>query len=135
MPESYCCTPSLAWWLSVWLLLWLVRSWRKGSHWFAPEWLFLFLGAIPGLALIYTGALRTDWTLVYVHIVVSFLGAGLIVAARLGDRGWLPRHAAFRAIVVLVVLAVLSSRRSLSSRNPLGLSMGALKIRLFRLSL
>jgi hypothetical protein len=58
--------------------------------------------------LIYTGALRTEWTLVYVHIGVSFLGAGLIAAARLGALGWLPRHAAVRVAAVLALLAVLA---------------------------
>src|ERR1700682_383473 len=78
---------------SVMLLLWLIRSWRQGSPLVRVGMVLLFLGAIPGLALIYTGALRPHWTLVYIHIGVSFLGAGLISAARLGDRGWRPRPA------------------------------------------
>lgn len=75
---------------SVWLLLWLVRSWRQGDLLVRIGIVVLFLGAIPGLVLIYTGALRTEWTLVYVHLGLSFLGAALIAAARLGDSGWLP---------------------------------------------
>jgi Flp pilus assembly protein TadD len=93
---------------SVLLLLWLVRSWRQGGPLVRVGIVFLFLGAIPGLALIYTGTLRTEWPLVYVHIGLSFLGAGLIAAARLADRGWLPRHAALRVAAVLAVLAVLA---------------------------
>jgi tetratricopeptide (TPR) repeat protein len=93
---------------SVLLVLWLIRRWRHGEPLVRVGMIFLFLGAIPGLALIYTGALRTEWTLVYVHIGVSFLGAGLIVAARLGDHGWLPRHAVLRVAAVLAVLAVLA---------------------------
>src|ERR1700731_1990831 len=93
---------------SVWLLIWLVRSWRQGDPLIRAGIAFLFLGTIPGLALIYTGALRTQWTLVYVHIGVSFLGAGLIAAARLGDYGWLPRHAVLRVATVLAVVAVLA---------------------------
>ena len=69
---------------SILLLFWLVRSWRRGDPLFRAGIVFLFLGAIPGLALIYTGALRTEWTLVYFHIAVSFFGAGLIAAARAG---------------------------------------------------
>jgi tetratricopeptide (TPR) repeat protein len=95
------------------LLLWLVRSWRQGEPLVRFGMVLLFLGAIPGLALIYTGTLRTEWPLVYVHLGLSFLGAGLIAAARIGvaridDRGWLPRHAALRVAAVLVVLAVLA---------------------------
>ena len=75
---------------ALWLLLWLVRSWRKGEPLVRLGMAFLFVGAIPGLALIYTGALRTHWTLLYVHMVVSFLGAALIAAAHLGNRGGCP---------------------------------------------
>jgi tetratricopeptide (TPR) repeat protein len=93
---------------SVWLLLWLVRSWREGDPLTRAGTAFLFLGAIPGLALIYTGALRSQWTLVYVHIGVTFLGAALIAAARLGYRGWLPRHSLVRAVAVIALIAVLA---------------------------
>src|SRR6202521_6208498 len=93
---------------SVLLLLWLIRRWRQGEPLVRVGMVFLFLGAIPGLALIYTGAPRTQWTLVYIHIGVSFLGAGLIAGARLGDRGWLPRHAVLRVAAVLAVMAGLA---------------------------
>src|SRR5713101_8017807 len=84
--------------VSVLLLLWLVRSLFvvQGEPLVRVGMILLFLGAIPGLALIYTGALRTHWTLVYIHIGVSFLGAGLFAAAWLGAQGWLPRHAVLR---------------------------------------
>src|SRR5882762_6006032 len=91
--------------VSVLLLLWLIRSWRQGETLIRVGMVFLFLGAIPGLVLIYTGALRTEWTLVYIHIGVSFLGAGLIAAARLR---WLSRHAILRVAALLAVLAVLA---------------------------
>jgi len=92
---------------SVLLLLWLVRSLflRQGEPLVRVGMVFLFLGAIPGLALIYTGALRSHWTLVYVHIGVSFLGAGLIAVARVK---WLSRHAVLRVAAILAVLAVLA---------------------------
>jgi tetratricopeptide (TPR) repeat protein len=93
---------------SIWLLFWLLRSWRRGDPLVRVGIAVLFLGAIPGLVLIYMGALRAHWTLVYVHIGVSFVGAALIAAARLGYRGWLPRHAAIRIAVVMVTLAVLA---------------------------
>jgi tetratricopeptide (TPR) repeat protein len=95
---------------SVWLLLWLVRSLflRQGEPLVRGGMLFLFLGAIPGLALIYTGALSTGRRNVYIHIGLSFLGAGLVTAARLGNRRWLCRHAAVRVAAVIVVLAVLA---------------------------
>ena len=90
---------------SVLLLCWLGRAWRQGEPLVRAGILLLFLGAIPGLALIYTGALRSEWTLVYVHIGLSFLGAGLLVAIRMS---WLSRHAFVRVAEVLVVLVVLA---------------------------
>jgi len=95
---------------SVLLLFWLIRSLflRQREPLVRVGMIFLFLGAIPGLALIYTGALRTEWTLVYIHIGVSFLGAGLIAAAALGAKEWRPRHAVLRIAAVLAVLAVLA---------------------------
>jgi len=90
---------------SAWLLFWLVGSWRQGEPLVRVGMVFLFLGAIPGLALIYTGALRSEWTLVYVHLGLSFLGAGLIAAARIG---WPSRHPLMRVAAVLGVLLVLA---------------------------
>src|ERR1700674_2224211 len=87
------------------LLLWLIRRWRQGEPLVRVGMVFLFLGAIPGLVLIYTGALRTEWTLVYIHIGVSLLGASLIAAARLR---WLSRHAIIRVAAVLAVVVVLA---------------------------
>src|SRR6202166_946861 len=95
------------------LLLWLVRSWRQGGPLLRAGIVLMVVGSIPGLALIYTGALRSHWTLVYVHIGVSFLGAGLMAAARGGARRGsggepLPRHVVIRVAAVLAVLAVLA---------------------------
>ena len=87
------------------LLLWLLRSWRQGEPLFRVGMFFLFLGGIPGLVLIYTGALRSDWTLLYVHIGVSFVGAGLIAASRIS---WWSRHSLVSVATVLVVLALIA---------------------------
>ncbi len=90
---------------SILLLVWLVRSWRLAETLVRAGMLFVFLGALPGLILIYTGALRSDWNLVYLHLGLSFVGVGLLVAARIG---WLSRHAVVRVAVVLVTLAILA---------------------------
>ena len=92
---------------------------------------FLFLGAIPGLVLIYTGALRTHWTLVYIHIGVSFLGVGLIAAA-----GWATQDG-YRVMpffaLPLYSLCWRCWRPSLAiSAKLAGTSMDALKIPPFR---
>jgi tetratricopeptide (TPR) repeat protein len=87
------------------LALWMLRSWRQGEPLFRAGMVFLLLGGIPGLALIYTGALRSHWTLVYIHIAVSFFGAGLIAASRIS---WLSSHSQVSVAAVLVVLAILA---------------------------
>jgi tetratricopeptide (TPR) repeat protein len=95
---------------SIWFLVWLLRSLflRQADPLVRVGIVFLFLGALPGLTLIYTGALRTEWMLVYVHLALSFLGAGLIAAAGMGNRGWLSRHTALRVAVALAAFAVLA---------------------------
>jgi tetratricopeptide (TPR) repeat protein len=90
------------------LLVWLARSWRQGEPLLRAGMILLFLGSIPGLVLISTGALRSHWNLVYLHIGACFLGAGLIAAAIIGRRGSRPRHAAVRVAAVLAVLVVLA---------------------------
>src|ERR1700691_4665899 len=58
--------------LSAWLLWWLLRSWRQSDFLLRAGMVLLFLGAIPGLVLLYTGALRPEWNLVFVHMAVVF---------------------------------------------------------------
>jgi Tfp pilus assembly protein PilF len=93
---------------SILLALGLVRRWREAQPVLRAGILLLSLGAILGLALIYTGTLRTEWPLVYAHLGVSFLGAGLMAAAWLGERGWQRNHPALCVVGVLAVLAVLA---------------------------
>jgi tetratricopeptide (TPR) repeat protein len=93
---------------SVLLLVWLVKSWYRAERLLQLGMVFLFLGAILGIILIYTGTLRTEWRLVYVHLALSFAGAGIIAAVRLGERGWVPRFAALRVVAVLALMALLA---------------------------
>ena len=88
---------------SVLLLMWLMRSWRQGETAVRGGIIFLFLGAIPGLVLIYTGTARSEWSLVYIHLGLSFLGAALFFAARVR---WFSRHVIIRVFAALALLAV-----------------------------
>ncbi len=93
--------------VTIWVLLWLQRSWKSGSPLLRFGMSFLLLGAVPGLALIYMGALRSHWTLVYVHIGISFLGVSLLIADG-WDRFPKPRiHAVARLAVVVAIFASL----------------------------
>ena len=68
-------------------------------------------GGAVGLALVYTGTPRSDWNLLYAHIVLSLLGIGIGFAIWVGKRGWVPSTAGLfvRVTVSLAVLAGLSA--------------------------
>ena len=91
---------------AAWLLLWLIRLWRRAEPMLRAAMSFLLLGAIPGIALIYIGALRAHWNLVYIHIALSFLGAAFIAANQLGNYSWLRGRSAFRVVAVIALLAI-----------------------------
>jgi Flp pilus assembly protein TadD len=93
---------------AVLILVWLVRSWRQREPMLRAGMVLLFMGAIPGVALIYTGALRSHWNIVYVHIGLSFLGTGLIAAMRMGHGRSITQHTFIRIAAVVAALAVLA---------------------------
>jgi len=59
------------------LLLRLVRSGSLSSR---AGWLLIAVGAVLGLILIKTGTLRTEWNKLYLHILFSVAGVGLLLA-------------------------------------------------------
>ncbi|HSY93449.1 MAG TPA: hypothetical protein VK812_18955, partial [Candidatus Binatus sp.] len=65
----------------------LVRLMRSGSFSSRAGWLLIAAGAVLGLILIKTGTPRTEWNRLYIHIVTSLAGVGLLIA------GWLGRGA------------------------------------------
>lgn len=67
-------------------------------------WILLFAGAVIGLVLIKTGTPRSEWSLVYGHILLSLAGAGIFFS---GWSDWLPFRPALRCTISLLVLAVL----------------------------
>ena len=94
------------------LLLGLVRLLREGSATARLGWLFTAAGAVIGLVLIRTGTSRPEWNKLYLHIVISMLGIGLLLADWMARREFLPYgyrpsalRSATRALVCLLVLA------------------------------
>ncbi|HXZ39392.1 MAG TPA: tetratricopeptide repeat protein, partial [Terriglobales bacterium] len=67
-------------------------------------WILVGAGVLVGLILIKTGTPRSEWNLLYAHILLSFAGAGMLLAEWLE---WLPRKPAVRCAVSLLVLTVL----------------------------
>src|SRR5215471_2567270 len=84
------------------LAIWLVRQWRQQSWLLRIAMLFLFGGAAIGAVLIYTGTPRFEWSLVYAHLGLSFMGARLMFAGLLGERGKGGQPATVRIITVSI---------------------------------
>ena len=63
------------------LLTYLYRALRDGDFFLRAGWLILTAGALVGCVLIYTGTPRPEWKLLYVHILMSLVGAGILWAA------------------------------------------------------
>jgi Flp pilus assembly protein TadD len=90
------------------LVLALFRLLRNGNFLAGSGWLLVAAGAVLGIVLIKTGTARTEWKWLYLHIVVSLVGVGLLFAGKLGQRGWLASNAAtavLRTAICLVGLA------------------------------
>jgi len=74
---------------ALWLVVWLYRVLRRERLTTSIGWLLLTAGAVLGLVLIYTGTPRIEWKWLYFHIVLCLAGVGVLVAERMGQRGWL----------------------------------------------
>ena len=89
-----------------------LRLMRTGSLSSRVGWLLIAGGAIIGLILIKTGTSRPEWNKLYLHIVISLAGVGLLIAGRSGRDSSDPAplstrlaSGAMRAAVCLAVLA------------------------------
>ncbi|MFY9529563.1 MAG: tetratricopeptide repeat protein [Candidatus Acidiferrales bacterium] len=71
------------------ILLSISRIFR-GSSWTCKiGWGLLFAGAALGIALLFTGTRRSEWPLLYAHIVACVAGAAFLASDWAGNRGWL----------------------------------------------
>ncbi len=84
----------------------LVRLVREGSAGQRIGWIVLLIGGAAGAVVIYTGARRQEWPILYSHIVASILGCVLLFAAFAGRRGWLGAGAIRTTLRVALSLAV-----------------------------
>jgi Flp pilus assembly protein TadD len=69
------------------LIAFLFRLLRGGTFISRLGWLLTVAGAVLGLILIKTGTPRTEWNWLYLHIVISLAGAGILFAEWMGRRG------------------------------------------------
>ncbi len=92
------------------LVPFLFRLLRDGTFLSRAGWLLIAAGAVLGLILIKTGTPRTEWKWLYFHILISLIGVSLLIAEKLGQRGWLISNAAtsaLRTIICLIAIAAI----------------------------
>ncbi len=95
-----------------WLLPVVLRVLRRGNVAARLGWVVMAAGAVLGLVLIRTGTPRSEWNLLYLHILLSVAAAGILVSDWAGKRGWMGAgtgRAALRTAISLAVLAGLGA--------------------------
>src|SRR5437660_1005662 len=87
---------------AVMLAIFFFHLLRNGSFAARAGWVLLAAGAVIGIVLIKTGTPRVEWNWLYVHILLSLAGVGILFADWAGNRGWLGIGAA-RAVLRLAI--------------------------------
>src|SRR6266436_2232633 len=93
---------------AVMLAIFFSRLLRNGSFAARAGWVLLAAGAVIGIVLIKIGTPRVEWNWLYVHILLSLAGVGILFADWAGNRGWLGTGAAravLRSAICLLALA------------------------------
>jgi len=98
---------------AIFLVPMLFRLLRPGTLAARAGWLLVAASAVVGLILIETGTPRTEWNKLYLHIVLSLAGMGLLIAGWLSARassapGPLGSRSAAGAVRAVLYLAVLA---------------------------
>jgi Flp pilus assembly protein TadD len=81
---------------------------HTGSFSSRAGWLLIAAGAVLGLILIKTGTSRPEWNKLYLHIVISLAGVGLLIAGCLGRRSPANSGAGVAAVRAAICLALLA---------------------------
>jgi len=98
--------------LTILLLPFVVKVLRTSTLGARFGWLFLAMGAVIGVTLIFTGTPLGMKCLLYAHILASLLGVTFLAAAWLASQGWLGSggaQVAWRAAALVVVVAGISA--------------------------
>jgi tetratricopeptide (TPR) repeat protein len=92
--------------------IYLYRLWSTLGTINRVGWSLFLGGAIIGCVLIKIGTPRAEWNWLYVHILLSLLGLGLLLAEWAKTRGWLPSGALGsigRVTIILLLLVGIAS--------------------------
>ncbi len=92
---------------------WMARLMRGRGVWEKIGWGVLLLGGVPGAIIIYTGARRPMWPVLYTHEIVSVLGSAVLLFVWAGEpgklralQGTLPRTSARLALCLALAGAI-----------------------------
>jgi Flp pilus assembly protein TadD len=95
------------------LLPLLGRLLREGSWLAWGGWVLFLVGSALGLWLVHTGTLRSEWSWLYAHMLVSAVALGLLVAGFFQQRG---RVGALGGAAVLVLCLIVLAGLGAASR-------------------
>jgi tetratricopeptide (TPR) repeat protein len=90
----------------------LLKLFRESTLGERIGWMVLLVGGVLGAAVIYTGARRQEWPLLYSHIAISILACAILLFAVAGRRGWLAggtAKSALRLALCLILAAGVSA--------------------------
>src|SRR5712671_2474232 len=90
------------------LVPWLFRLLRNGSLLAGAGWMLISAGTILGLILLKTGTPRTEWRSLYLHIVLSLVGVGLLISDKLARRKGIAPKALPSILRTAICLALLA---------------------------
>jgi tetratricopeptide (TPR) repeat protein len=79
---------------------------RQGTVVERMGWIVLLVGGALGAAIIYTGARRQEWDLLYSHILISVLACAIFAFVIAGRRGWLAASTGRSALRFALCLAI-----------------------------
>jgi len=91
---------------SVLLVIFLRRLLRSSGGPASIGWVLLLGAAVFGVILIKTGTPRSEWNLLYAHILLSLAAIAILFAEWAGNRGW-SANLGLRIGVTVVVLGIL----------------------------
>src|SRR5581483_7118843 len=81
----------------------------RSRNFASAGWFLMTTGGVIGLVLIYTGTLRSDWKLLYLHIILGTAAVGILAAKWAGHRGWLVKTEAGTLIRTAATFALLAA--------------------------
>ena len=85
----------------------LARLSREGTLEERAGWLLIAAAAVVGIILIKTGTARSEWKWLYLHIIISLVGAAFLISETLRCQRWLSSNAATAVLRTVMCFLVI----------------------------